>query len=80
MEADKKELSPVDAMLDFEAKYFKGLFKLKKGVKPDPGYNQCYQAIMSAKYGEITFERAARILTKYAPPGAYSITEKIEAL
>lgn len=77
---ETKELSPSAAILDFEAKHFKGLFELKKGVKPDKGYNHCMQAIRSARDGKITFERAARILTKYAPPGAYSITEKIEAL
>lgn len=77
---EKKELTPVAALLDFEAKYFKGLFKHKAGKKSPHGYHVCYQAILSAKAGEITFERAARILKRYAPPGAYSITKKIEAL
>jgi len=75
---ETNELTPAAAMLDFETKYFKGLFKHKAGKKAPHGYHVCYQAIQSAKTGEITFERAARILKRYAPPGAYSITEKIE--
>lgn len=77
---ETKELTPAAAILDFEARYFDGLFKHQRGKKSPKGYHACYQAILSAKAGSITFERAARILTKYAPPGAYSITEKIEAL
>ena len=75
----KNELTPVAAILDFEARYFKGLFKHKAGEKKPPGYDQCKKAIYSAHNEGITFERAVRILTKYAPPGAYQITEKIEA-
>lgn len=77
---ETNELTPAAAMLDFEAKYFKGLFTHKAGEKTPHGYHVCYQAIQSARANEITFERAARILKRYAPPGAYQITEKIESL
>ena len=76
----KNELNPSEAILDFEAKYFEGLFQHKAKQRSPVGYHQCYQAIVSARKGTMTFERAVRILTKYAPPGAYAITEKIEVV
>jgi len=74
----KKQLTPSEAILDFEKRHFEGLFKHKKGQKQDSGYSTCLKAFESARAGEITFERAARILFKYAPPGVYEITERIE--
>lgn len=74
----KKQLTPSEAILDFEKRYFDGLFKHKKGEKQQPGYSACLKAFESARAREITFERAVRILSKYAPPGVYKITERIE--
>lgn len=76
----KTEMTPSEAMLDFEARYFKGMFKHKYGDRPAPGYHACVQAIISARAGTLTFSRAARILKKHAPPGAYEITQKIEVI